>query len=960
MAISDQPLAEAFISATLTSMIRSEPFQEVLQSMRPRPLVEGSSSLVQSLTSFLPGMSYFEEVDDVENEQASNSPTQTPQEIFCALLRETLIEKFASIPCLKNSNSETFARLLRELLPKGVTLPEEALLLLDGLFLSIETERQKQSIPQCGVVEEELEPDDSSIIKSSNNKVRKAYITQNDKRELVFYKPCSDKYSPHLAKHAVTASIFYRSVLGNRSAKESLVFNKQGQIIGTISFAIPGFNPLSSESASKLTTEDLVELESADVLISMWRLKEDDGHPDNLGIALIDGKEVLVKIDNDMALYDEGHLEKGQRITHYLIQEGPYEATEIHPEHLNTCPNKMGDRTHNPVQEPKTKHPGKYFLCKDAFVALEHNERFRAQKNSTLLFQLLSFQTSVVQTELQRHLGDLPYGFNERSEYQRYELMRLFGRHYFFDQEDGRELTYAEHMDVYGEISYQRFYRIVTEDKEFLNYLLETQKGLYKQLQLFQNLKNSCPEFTLSVRKIEEHFDKILNDALYAQVCRFLNRLSEQLPAVQRDLIGEETTPNPLETPLIPSRNRTPCSNQENAKKTSSHSFTYPANKESLYLRLIHLFRELKSEATAFFSENNYSDTKRQAFFSSLQSKIESFDSSLLANEAPTTYGQIEKWKIDSIKFCQKVRHSGVHLRSDLQLFTEGRKIERQRSSSKLLSSSCLFRAKPKRKVRPSEMSERLKDALKKWLSKKKFTEIQNLVQNKAIEKYTPTLKRTVLSVLNVRNLWDNRENEIIKHVESAFRVFGQRKATSSSTGSLPQRHRVKSSRMDEPRTERDAEAVAHLLKKIYSNTDGGWYANSYNFILLKCMVTELLADRRRDIADIDAEGLEDVGESVFIEESSPQSNTHPPKKTKDSRQLAGLPPLNTASKANTPEDLRNYLMKDKSSIDDNKLLSLIDAPRQWLEEIIASDIKTHSSPVINEASRQRTASLAL
>lgn len=957
MPIQDEPLPEAFIRAILSDILREEAIRRAFFRLQTSSSPDSDTEEEEECSA-----EHYDDSELSDDSESLSSCVSSPrseqplpkqqssnEHAFCQLFQDAFSQKLTEFPRLKNSNSATLSRLFQQFLPKDQAIPQQVSILFDRIYLQLQASQMKNNIPECGVLLEELRKSNSGAVADSWNGVKKATLNLNGQKQSVFFKPCTDDYPPLLAQYAVAASVLYRSVLGSRAAEERLVFNDHGQIVGSVSFEIPGFTPLTHESTYHLTSAQLIELKATDVLVAMWRLMEDDAHPGNLGLAVIDGELVMVKIDEDMSFYNITHIIKGSRITRGLLQDGPYAEHELKAKHIQTFPCGGGRRGHWPTEDPITKHQKKYFACKEAFILLNQEPQFAGQLHSALLANLLSFQDEMVHKELRRYLGNTPYGFNELQPSQKADLIQLFGEHYFFKPGSNQPLNFVEHLEIYLEQEYQKYYRIVTQDHSFLNYLLTVPKVLLHQINEFRKQKNSSPFLTLNVKKLERHFEKIFNDSLYAHACDFIKKLGGQLPSVQQELTGKKGLSNPLQTPIIPSSiGKTPNSVYSDSTRTDSQSFSHQTNKESFYRSLCSLFKELKSATKDhFLGGPPYPEANQQSFFSELQAKIESFEIAFIQQEAPLSFSQIKIWQERSIAFCQKVRFSSAYFKNELPAAT-GLKPAHQESPKRKIGLPIGESKKPKsRSTKPapevSELDRKLLDALIFWLSKQSFTSFKQLVTNDALREYAPFLSESVLAAFNPLYYKKNRKQEITRYAQSTYQKYqDETQEPLNATRSALNEKKLNNS-----------QAIAYLLQQIYNqDNEGGWETTSYNYILLKLMVEKMFVDFERDptvmrVDEIGQEEEDDDEKSTDHKTSSTQARNN--RAQEESEQA---PP--------SILELENALIKrnknDESALNTRKLRKMMVSSRHWLENIEVNSIPSRQQrppPEERTSSRQ-------
>lgn len=296
--------------------------------------------------------------------------------------------------------------------------------------------------------------------------------TYNDKEG--FFKPLSESYPAILAKISVASSVSMRNTLPDRIAEERLVFDKNNKIIGTFSYALADYKPLLCTGES--LPENLEEKEKvcpsvatllinniAELLVVLWRMKDDDRHPGNMSI--------WGAIDWDMIMYHITCIIKGHRFIDGLLRPIAQKAMELKASDLDNFPSIDG-RTH----WPGNNIPGNYNYYKlhqaaEAFQALCANPQiktssgdisFQEQLFTALLKELLSHDRNTLEIQLKDYFGDLPVDYLSLDSYKSEELNKIFPKLFSpgIDQ-----IPFAEHMATIFESEYMEFYNVVVSYK---------------------------------------------------------------------------------------------------------------------------------------------------------------------------------------------------------------------------------------------------------------------------------------------------------------------------------------------------------------------------------------------------------------------------------------------------------------------------------------------------------------
>ena len=131
---------------------------------------------------------------------------------------------------------------------------------------------------------------------SGHEVFRVAFLDADGEKKTGFYKPLGPTYPALLAKFSVAYGVFMRMSSGKQVAEDRLVLDKEGRILGTLSYALPGFMPLlcfwetlPSDEQEKLlrcpSEEILLYYNFTDMLVADYCSDNNDAHPGNVGIA---------------------------------------------------------------------------------------------------------------------------------------------------------------------------------------------------------------------------------------------------------------------------------------------------------------------------------------------------------------------------------------------------------------------------------------------------------------------------------------------------------------------------------------------------------------------------------------------------------------------------------------------------------------------------------------------------
>ena len=274
-------------------------------------------------------------------------------------------------------------------------------------------------------------------VEASGHKVSKAEFTDSDGAIITgFFKPVGPDYTELSAKYSTAVSIAMRFALGDKVAEDRLVFNKQGQIVGTFSIAVDDYKPLlsfkgkvpSDQQEKELvcpSVRTLLKHDVASLLVSSWRYKDDDRHPGNFSLKYA--------IDPDMSLYNRTSKIKGGRLVDVIRNKDIEEATALQFAHITNFPNVPG-RTHWPTY----KLPDNYnFLKQNASYyefqqlatnpALETDEgstSFQEQMFNAMLKELLAFEPDMWMLAFDDYFGDTPLDYLSLDPYKSEQLSK--------------------------------------------------------------------------------------------------------------------------------------------------------------------------------------------------------------------------------------------------------------------------------------------------------------------------------------------------------------------------------------------------------------------------------------------------------------------------------------------------------------------------------------------------------
>lgn len=262
-----------------------------------------------------------------------------------------------------------------------------------------------------------------SVPASGHEVIKMEFIDYDKQIKIGFYKELDEdskngSYPALLAKYSVAASVLIRLCLGEKAAEDRLVFNDNGEIVGTVSININNYKPLNcyaqllpnNPHERELvcpSPETLLRYNVAELLINAWRMKCDDRHPGNFSLFGL--------IDWDMTLYPYTYIMRGKRLVDGIVRDLPEKSMRLSIKDLDNFPN-IENRTHTPTNSiPKNGNFFKRFQAYAAFQKLAQNHCIQVSKKriywqeqffAACLKELLTFDIDLLKIRLQQYLGN--------------------------------------------------------------------------------------------------------------------------------------------------------------------------------------------------------------------------------------------------------------------------------------------------------------------------------------------------------------------------------------------------------------------------------------------------------------------------------------------------------------------------------------------------------------------------
>ncbi len=235
--------------------------------------------------------------------------------------------------------------------------------------------------PESAVSCYDLEPLNERIASSSSNSVKKMIYK---KKEIVYYKECNRDYPPILAEIESAVSASCRLSRGDKAAEIRTVVDEKGSVIGSISFEILGFRPINQFT---FALEEFVFYNFAASLVCRYVRKDDDVHPENIGLA----KGAFVDVDFDSFYYPITSEIKGTRIINNgFFAPLPAFAFPYTLNDLNEFANIKDQKPcHWPTKSPSNLNIFKEWKQKNLIQKLANNETFESQKWMAFLIEAM-------------------------------------------------------------------------------------------------------------------------------------------------------------------------------------------------------------------------------------------------------------------------------------------------------------------------------------------------------------------------------------------------------------------------------------------------------------------------------------------------------------------------------------------------------------------------------------------
>ena len=355
-----------------------------------------------------------------------------------------------------------------------------------------------------------------------------------------------DNYPILLAKYNVAISVMMRIWLGEIAAEDRLVFNDEGQIVGTFSRNLPDYKPLSSLEKPCSTDElepelvypksvvTLLQQKVARILMAQWAIGNPDLHPYNISI----------KGEGSVLDYDECLprrtliMKEGRGVLSQLEAMLVNKPQKLVGEDLNTFPILApgNERKHWPTNRiPGNLNLSKQFQSYETFVqlaAVSHipiklasgeEVSFQEQMFESLLQMLITSDKDMLRARLYDYLGDLTLDFMSLPESKR-EALRASDSQLFNDTTDKQ--SFVDHMLKEFQQQYDELYRAVVFYQGFKPQVTSLAAPVVSFVDFLRNrpsAQKKILEWALSqniLLSVETRYDAEKMEDRYAQIWR--------------------------------------------------------------------------------------------------------------------------------------------------------------------------------------------------------------------------------------------------------------------------------------------------------------------------------------------------------------------------------------------------------------------------------------------------------
>lgn len=356
-------------------------------------------------------------------------------------------------------------------------------------------------------------------------------LSSDNDKEPTYLSWRSQNYLPVTAKYVVAASLAGR-MLGGPILDENRLVYENGQIVGTVSFALDDFKPLALRGLFPLTTHDrsnpsvemLLDSNVALLLTLILFLLDDDPHAENL--TFIENKStdknknqyVMRNIDHDCKIFKILEIIRGERLTNGVIQTSMSRVDPYDKKNITNFPNIVGP-THFPsMPVPQNGNFLKICAANESFRDLAKEPLFHLQYLKAMFQILVLYNPDSLREALTSYFGDEPLNYREGLADDKVKLLEKTFPELF--NETRNKGSFVDHfLAMFQEQLYDPFYRAVVfysgGTNTFGISIPSFQNFLSENKQCFHEIVEDSPWLTNKDKDYAENrYHKIFRDGL--------------------------------------------------------------------------------------------------------------------------------------------------------------------------------------------------------------------------------------------------------------------------------------------------------------------------------------------------------------------------------------------------------------------------------------------------------------
>jgi hypothetical protein len=386
----------------------------------------------------------------------------------------------------------------------------------------------------------------------------------------------TNHYPELLAKMSVAASVFKRIFQGEFSAEERLVFNKDDELIGTLSIGIEGFKPwnfadeqVPGDPVAKEqvvpSTKTLIEKRAMRALFGRWIFDDDDAHPHNLGFT----EKGTADIDFDMLFY---------WFTIYMKEPRP--GIGVPKKRISFSINDWESfpvtKDAKPYHWPTYRYPGqetlptvvastsgailpkvlpKTYADPTQFAGLAKDREAQDQKLEAALSFLLTYDPDMMRARLTEQFGDMPLNYTSLDASSTELRIKYETEFPALCNEKTNVEPFVKFMMKLYQDHYDNLYRVVVFHMGCVNNgygvsLLPTSKSLYLTPSLYKNIREwaieqnntlyskSSKPVQYNLESLHKRYHQVWRDAFAPQLKELLYNafsLTKELSELSKD-----------------------------------------------------------------------------------------------------------------------------------------------------------------------------------------------------------------------------------------------------------------------------------------------------------------------------------------------------------------------------------------------------------------------------------------